>query len=372
MAGRGTDIKLGEGVRELGGLRVIGTERHESRRIDRQLIGRCSRQGDPGSARFYISLEDDLMRLFANAGPISRVLEKTFQEGDVLEHPLINRSIGSAQKKVEDQNFAIRKRLLQYDNVLNKQREVIYGIRNEAIHSEHPRTIIFEMVEEEIDARLDGLSDKGLWDNDETEEAFMSWLNSCFPVALKPEDVAGLTREGLIKIILERIEGAYQEKEAVEDPDALRSLERYVVIRAIDRHWQNHLTEMEELRRSVGLRSYGQKDPLNEYKSEAFVYFQEMLASARTDMCRNIFRSASNLTAFNNMLSRLNQRARATGPGTDNVDTKAKSHPRLSAVRELPKPSVVARAAPKVGRNDVCPCGSGKKYKKCCGAAVLS
>lgn len=370
MAGRGTDIKLGEGVKDLGGLKVIGTERHESRRIDRQLRGRCSRQGDPGIARFYISLEDDLMRLFANAGPIARVLEKTFQEGDELEHPLINRSIESAQKKVEGQNYSIRKRLLQYDDVLNKQREVIYGIRNDTLHCEDPKEIMFEMLEEELDYRLEGMDERKGWSHPEDRESFLNWLNTYFPLAMKAESLEGKDKKAIIEFIVQCTRDAYQEKEAVEEAESLKGLERYVIMRAIDRNWQDHLTEMEDLRRSVGLRSYGQKDPLNEYKSEAFVYFQEMLANMRNDICRNIFRSATNMQSFQTMVSRLKQRMQMSGPS--NVDDPGTSRTKLTAqqkTKELPKPRAAAhRALPKVGRNDPCPCGSGKKYKKCCGA----
>src|SRR5262245_1224767 len=192
MAGRGTDIKLGEGVRELGGLFVIGTERHESRRVDRQLRGRCSRQGDPGLTKFFLSLEDDLMRLFLQGNLASKLMEGSMQEGEELEHPWLNRSIESAQKKVEQQNFSIRKRLLQYDDVLNKQREVIYGIRNGALHAERAKDIIFEMIEEEIASRLEiaGFDEKG-GSSGAKLESFVGWLNSHFPVSAKVEEFSG-------------------------------------------------------------------------------------------------------------------------------------------------------------------------------------
>ena len=267
MAGRGTDIKLGEGVRELGGLFVIGTERHESRRIDRQLRGRCSRQGDPGLTKFFLSLEDDLMRLFLHGGIASRLMEGSMKEGEELEHPWLNRSIESAQKKVEQQNYSIRKRLLQYDDVLNQQREVIYGIRNAAIHAERPKDIIFEQVEEEIAMRLEVA---GVGGKDGAAPAaidgLVGWVNTHFPVSLRAEELATGDAAALSALILGRVRDAYAVKESVEVAEALGALERYVVINAIDHHWQEHLTEMEELRRSIGLRSYGQKDPLVEYK----------------------------------------------------------------------------------------------------------
>jgi preprotein translocase subunit SecA len=380
MAGRGTDIKLGEGVRELGGLYVIGTERHESRRIDRQLRGRCSRQGDPGLTKFYLSLEDDLMRLFLQGNLASRLMEGSMKEGEELEHPLLNRSIESAQKKVEQQNYAIRKRLLQYDDVLNQQREVVYGIRNAAIHAERSKDIIFEQVEEEIENRLAlaGFGEKG-GSNAAAVESFVGWANTHFPIGLRVEELAGEDVVALKAMVLERIRKAYAMKESAEIPEALGSLERYVVINAIDHHWQEHLTEMEELRRSIGLRSYGQKDPLVEYKSEAYHFFEELMTNVRIQICTGLFRSASNLSSFENMLSILARSARTQGP--ENAlqaprpeaaapSANGRSAPESQLVQpEIQLPKVTLRRdTPKVGRNDPCPCGSGKKYKHCHGA----
>ena len=378
MAGRGTDIKLGEGVRELGGLYVLGTERHESRRIDRQLRGRCSRQGDPGTTKFFLSLEDDLMRLFLQGNLASRLMEGSMQEGEELEHPWLNRSIESAQKKVEQQNYSIRKRLLQYDDVLNQQREVVYGIRNAAIHAERPKDIIFEQIEEEILTRLEvaGIGGKGTPAQSDVE-TLTGWVNSHFPISLHAAELTGDDIEALARAVIERIKRAYAVKESVEIPEALGSLERYVVINAIDHHWQEHLTEMEELRRSIGLRSYGQKDPLVEYKGEAYKYFEELMNNVRLQICTGLFRSASNLQAFENMLALLSRTARAVGP-TDAPAPAARPAPAAAAQMgddsvgsepELKLPKVtVRRETPKVGRNDPCPCGSGKKYKNCHGA----
>jgi preprotein translocase subunit SecA len=377
MAGRGTDIKLGEGVRELGGLYVIGTERHESRRIDRQLRGRCSRQGDPGLTKFFLSLEDDLMRLFLQGNLASRLMEGSMQEGEELEHPWLNRSIESAQKKVEQQNYAIRKRLLQYDDVLNQQREVVYGIRNAAIHAARSKDIIFEQVEEEVVSRLSiaGFGEKG-GSNAPAVESLVGWTNTHFPIGLRVDDLKGDNVEELKAMVLERIRKAYAIKESVEDPDALGALERYVVINAIDHHWQEHLTEMEELRRYIGLRQYGQKDPLVEYKSEAYGFFEELMANVRLQICTGLFRSASNLAAFENMLSILAKSARLQGPESPPPALRAPAAapgpaPAAAARAEeeiqLPKVTV-RRDTPKVGRNDPCPCGSGKKFKHCHGA----
>ena len=374
MAGRGTDIKLGEGVAALGGLFVVGTERHESRRIDRQLRGRCARQGDPGMSKCFVSLEDDLMRLFANAGPISRILEKSMSEGEELEHPALNWSIENAQKKVEQQNFSMRKRLLQFDDVLNTQREVIYGIRNEAIQSDTPRDIIYEMIEEELEVRLDVLSAEK--DSDAMEH-FLARLNAYFPLALKAEALEGKEPEAQQAFILERIQEAYREREEFETSEALVGLERYIVIRSLDRRWQDHLTEMEELRRSVNLRSYGQKDPLSEYKSEAYAFFEELMTNVRTEICNSVFRSATNQEAFQNMLSRMSQAAQVTGPGTGQpqagamagaaAQARAASQAESTAPRkqvELPKVAPIRRELPKLGRNDVVTIRKGSETKE--------
>ncbi len=378
MAGRGTDIKLGEGVRELGGLFVVGTERHESRRIDRQLRGRCSRQGDPGTTKFFLSLEDDLMRLFLQGNLASKIMEGSMQEGEELEHKWLNYSIESAQKKVEQQNFAIRKRLLQYDDVLNKQREVIYGIRNGALHSDRPKDTIFEMIEEEIASRLEtaGLVEKG-GASISNLESLVGWLNSHFPISAKVDEVKG-DAETVLKSLVERVKQAYALKESVEDPEALGGLERYIVINAIDHHWQEHLTEMEELRRSIGLRSYGQKDPLSEYKSEAFTFFEELMNNVRLQICTSLFRSATNRDAFENLFAILSRSARMQGPAAAPTALAAATQaapagdaPAAEAApaEEVKLPAVtIRREAPKVGRNDPCPCGSGKKFKNCHGA----
>jgi len=344
MAGRGTDIKLGEGVRELGGLLVIGTERHQSRRVDRQLRGRCSRQGDPGMTKFFLSLEDELMRLFLQGNLASRMMEGSMKEGEELEHPWLNRSIESAQKKVEQQNFSQRKRLLQYDDVLNQQREVIYGIRNGAIHADRPKDIIFEQVEEEVAARLEtaGYGGGASAVTAAAAEGFVGWANTHFPVGLKIEDITGKSLEAVSALVVGKVREAYAVKESVEIAEALGSIERYVVINAIDHHWQEHLTEMESLRQSVGLRSYGQKDPLVEYKTEAYKYFEELMQNVRLQICTGLFRSASNVQVFENMLAMLAKGARAQGP----AGTAA---PMLAApARKSPAPPAPKAETPRV------------------------
>lgn len=386
MAGRGTDIKLGEGVKELGGLLVLGTERHESRRIDRQLRGRCARQGDPGASRFYVSLEDDLMRLFANQGALSKMLEKSFGDDEVLEHGTLDWSIQNAQKKVEQQNYSIRKRLLQYDDVLNRQREIVYSIRNDALLEEDPGKILLELVEEEVDERLAGISPSEfkaskIEEMPDLESFVSSWVNVTFPLSLRIEELLEKDEAEIKEILLDKINTAYEAKCKLENPEQLQSLERYVVVNAADLHWQDHLTEMEELRRSVGLRGYGQKDPLSEYKNEAFRAFEEMMGTMRSEVCSGMFRSSTNLAAFENMLSALSDVAKTTGPdasggkGFDQFSGPSSAAPSIQSneAPEIPKVAVpVVRDQPKVGRNDPCPCGNGKKYKKCCGKGVAA
>ncbi|MFW6353545.1 MAG: preprotein translocase subunit SecA, partial [Verrucomicrobiota bacterium] len=315
MAGRGTDIKLGEGVADVGGLFVIGTERHTSRRIDRQLRGRCARQGDPGHTRFYISLEDELMRLYSQ-GSAGKLLQSSFEEGEPLEHRWLNPMIERAQKTVEQHHYSIRKRLLQYDDVASQHREVVYGLRQEAMHSENPKEIIFDLIGEELDARLEG---SGIYGEkpagEEAVEAITSWAQQTFPITLAEDQLSGrLTGPALKDMILAAVREAYAVKEEAGKGESLRKLERIVIISTIDRHYQNHLTEMEDLRQSVGLRGYAQKDPLVEYKNEAFRFFAEMMTQVRTDICTAIFRSVANLMAFEQAMAAAQRRARASGP----------------------------------------------------------
>jgi len=348
MAGRGTDIKLGEGVRELGGLYVLATERHESRRVDRQLRGRCSRQGDPGRSRFLVSLEDDLMRLFSNAGIISSLLEKSFKEGEPLEHPLLNRSIGTAQKRVEGQNYSMRKRLLQYDDVLNQQRQIVYGLRNRALKAEDSRAIM-NIVEEEIEERLamvfpegDGAADR------RAAEAFVYWYVTTFHMRFDLEDILARTKSQVLLLATDRVRALQAGREQHESPEILQYLERSVLLRAIDRNWQNHLTEMEDLRRGVGLRTYAQKDPLNEYKAEAFKAFERLMQQLRTDACSGLFRTATSMEALESLMRRAQGQAKAVGPAEPGTGPATQATPAVA-----PKQEPFRRQTPKIGRNAV-------------------
>ena len=349
MAGRGTDIKLGEGVRELGGLYVVATERHEVRRVDRQLRGRCSRQGDPGRSRFLVSLEDDLMRLFANAGIISSMLEKSFKEGEPLEHPFLNHSIGTAQKRVEGQNYTMRKRLLQYDDVLNQQRQIIYGLRNRALKAEDSRETIMNIVEEEIEARLDIVFPDPDGDADRrAADTFVHWFVTTFHMRIDLEDILARTKAQVILLATDRVRALQASREEHESPEVLQYLERNVLLRAIDRNWQNQLTEMEDLRRGVSLRSYAQKDPLNEYKAEAFKAFERLMQQLRTDTGAGLFRTASSMEALESLMRRAQGQAKATGPAEAGATETTATTP-----ANAPKPEPFRRLTPKIGRNAV-------------------
>jgi preprotein translocase subunit SecA len=324
------------------------------------------------------------MRLFANQGALSKMLEKSFGDDEVLEHGTLDWSIQNAQKKVEQQNYSIRKRLLQYDDVLNRQREIVYSIRNDVLLEDDPGKILLELVEEEIEGRIGGIpisEFKASREEDmpELESLLASWVNITFPITIRLDELIDKSEEEVKNLLLEKVTGAYEAKRKLENADQLQGLERYVVVNAVDVHWQDHLTEMDELRRSVGLRGYGQKDPLSEYKNEAFRAFEEMMVSMRSDVCSGMFRSSTNIAAFENMLSNLNDVARATGPDTSASGgfdrfSGGGAGASISGQSEAPEIPTIAvptvRETPKVGRNDLCPCGSGKKYKKCCGVGI--
>jgi preprotein translocase subunit SecA len=394
MAGRGTDIKLGAVVSEVGGLHVLGTERHESRRIDRQLRGRCSRQGDPGSSHFFISLEDDLMRLFGSDRIVKLMERMGLEEGQELTHPLLNRSIQQAQKRVEQHNFQIRKRTLEYDDVMNKQREVIYGFRNEIINSDDVRDRLMDIMEEVV---VDKVVQFTSADSEPAEwkiRQLADWVNLNFPLGMPEAEIVKAAESGnekpvsgsifdglseaqfaVCNFISEKIRAAYELKVSFEDAGKLSTVERYTILSAIDKLWQEHLYEMDSLRYSIGLRAHGQRDPLIEYKAEAFKIFNELMVNVKTEICHNIFRSASSMMAFENFLRNvpqqtLHQNTSAFGGTTTASSGGAKPSDVVSeaaAATEAQAKAKPVRTGPKVGRNDPCPCGSGKKYKNCCG-----
>jgi preprotein translocase subunit SecA len=371
MAGRGTDIKLGPGITELGGLHVIGTERHESRRIDRQLRGRCARQGDPGSSQFFISLEDDLMRLFAS-GKIGAWMEKFgFEEGQELEHPWLNRSVESAQKRVEQHHYQQRKHTLEYDDVMNKQREIIYGLRDDVLHGVEVNTRIEEAVEEVIVSKANQHLPTGKPHEEWEIGALVNWSNITFPISVKLAE-AHQKFTGAVEaaqFILKRVKDLYEQKKKTEDPEGLQRIEKAIVLNAIDRLWQEHLYNMDGLRKGIGLRSYGQKDPLVEYKQEAYKLFEELMANISQEIASNLFRSASSLEAFEKFLSSLPQQLihgeAPSGFAGPSAPAQSPEEAEQMVDKAIQKTAPIRRDLPTVGRNDPCPCGSGKKFKNC-------
>ncbi len=385
MAGRGTDIKLGPGVSDLGGLYVIGTERHESRRIDRQLRGRCARQGDPGLSRFFVAFEDDLMRNFGAADRMTRMMERFgLQEGESLEHPWLNKSVETAQKRVEQRNYLQRKRALEFDDVMNMQREVIYGWRNEAINANEVRPMIYEVIDEAIPEKVISFLPP---DDEKDYDALLSWVNSTFPLGLSKENAGfeGKNADEVSNMLIEKVKKSYELKCAHEEPEALRFLERHIMLNAIDRLWQEHLYGMDSLREAVYLRAYGQKDPLIEFKNEAYEMFTELMVNIKGEILHNLFRSTSNLLAFEQFLSSLPQfltapdeaggSSQTHAPATRTTESRraiaeaanGENEPAASVDEALHQHAQPQRVPDKVGRNDPCPCGSGKKYKNCCG-----
>ena len=372
MAGRGTDIKLGEGVTDVGGLYVIGTERHQSRRIDRQLRGRCSRQGDPGGSQFFISFEDDLMRNFAAAERMTNMMERFgMEDGEALEHKWLNRSVETAQKRVEQMYYRRRKYVLDFDDVMTRQREVVYGYRNEVLGSEDPRELIMELLDRVVPAHVGHYMEE----RDEGAPDFMellNWVNKTFPLHLTIEEAKFETRdvEGNSAFLLEKIHAAYARKVASENSEHLDSLERHIILNAVDQKWQEHLYAMDSLREGVQLRAQGQKDPLVEYKMEAYKLFTALMDTIDEGAVHNLFRFTT-VQPMDSVLADAPQRTSGGDESTMNESNMSVSGGSAQSggadesglKLNLPKRRPVA----KVGRNEPCTCGSGKKFKQCCG-----
>ena len=350
MAGRGTDIKLGDGVAELGGLYIIGTERHESRRIDNQLRGRAGRQGDPGESKFYISLEDDLMRLFGSERLMNIFNSLGFPEGEAIEHKMLSSAVEKAQKKIEANNFGIRKNLLEYDQVMNEQREIIYAERRRVLNGENMREVVMKMAKDTIKALIGNV----VHDSSETSEWDLEELNNVLlpvfpiePLSTEHDDYKGYSKDKLAEEVYEKVTKIYEEKEKeFPEIEQMRELERVVLLKVIDRKWMDHIDDMEQLRQGIGLQAYGQRDPLVEYKFAAYDMFDELIAGV----------SQETVTVL--MHVRVEQKpvereevAKVTGTNKDESLAKGP----------------VKRKDAKVYPNDPCPCGSGKKYKQCCG-----
>lgn len=365
MAGRGTDIKLGAGVRERGGLYILGTERHESRRIDRQLRGRSGRQGDPGTTKFFVSLEDDLMRLFGSDRAASVMGKIGLEEGEVIQHSLITRSVERAQKKVEENNFAIRKRLLEYDDVMNQQREVIYSKRRQALEGERLKGEVFAYLDEYIDDLLDQH-----YDNAELEAIHESLLQHLLvDYKINPDTFEEIGIDGLKEQIIEAAKDFYKRKEDMLGHELMARLERYAVLSVIDEKWKEHLREMDDLKEGIGLRAYGQKDPLIEYKGEGFKLFVQLLEQIRNDVISFCFKFfPAQPEEVQNRKRKSPQRMTTIKDSVTNMGIQSGGgQPDEGGRRGKPQP--VVRQEEKVGRNDPCPCGSGKKYKHCHGRA---
>ena len=349
MAGRGTDIKLDEESRKLGGLKIIGTERHESRRIDNQLRGRSGRQGDPGESRFYISLEDDLMRLFGSEKIMSMFNALGVQDGEQIEHKMLTSAIEKAQKKIEGNNYGIRENVLKYDEVMNEQREIIYKERRQVLDGESMKDVILKMIRDIVSQVVD----RTISDEQAPEDWDFTQLNielrSIIPLTEympSADETKNMKKAALKETLTEMALQAYADKESeFPDPESMREAERVVLLKTIDRKWMDHIDDMDQLRQGIGLQAYAQRDPLNEYKMAGYDMFNEMMASIREDTVKMMFRVKVEKP------QEREQVAKVTGTNKDDSGVKAP----------------VRRNAPKIQPNDPCPCGSGKKYKQCCG-----
>ena len=391
MAGRGTDIKLGEGVPELGGLFIIGTERHESRRIDNQLRGRAGRQGDPGASRFYLSLEDDLLRLFAS-DRISGIMDKLgMDEDEPIEHKLITNSIEHAQKKVEARNFDIRKHVLEYDDVMNQQREVMYGERRKILFGENLRENIMGMVKHIIRAEMDQYANAQLYPEEWQLDGLIEDAEKIYAPQgrLKKEERAAMSRDELQECLEKLAEEGYHNRELLFGEENMRELEKVVMLRVVDKKWMEHLDHMDMLRDGINLRAYGQRNPLVEYKIEALDMFEEMEADIQ-DQIASLMYHVSIITPEQQQEAAAKQAA-AQQPDAQEAPASEQDKAKMEAIIKKQKSQLqdhlqnaqashgdevsaaevkkkpVTKDGKKVGRNDPCPCGSGKKYKNCCG-----
>lgn len=352
MAGRGTDIKLGEGVKELGGLSVIGTERHESRRIDNQLRGRSGRQGDPGVTQFYLSMEDELMRRFGSDNMKNMMARLGMDDSQPIQSKMVSRAVESAQKRVEGNNFDSRKQLLQYDDVLRQQREIIYSQRNEVLTSENLRSIVEKMIksslERNVQAHTPDNADRESWDL----QAIVDYVNGNLlnEGDVSVADLRGKESDEIVEFIFAKVLQSYDEKEEKLSPEQMREFEKVIVLRAVDSKWIDHIDQMDQLRQGIHLRAYGQIDPLREYQSEGFAMFEAMVIAIEEDVAKYIMKAEIR----NNLEREEVAKGQAVNPKEEGGDKKPKKKP---AVKQLD-----------IGRNAPCFCGSGKKYKNCHGA----
>ena len=355
MAGRGTDIVLGEGVAELGGLHILGTERHESRRIDNQLRGRCARQGDPGSSRFYLSLEDDLMRLFGGDRIKNMMDQLGLEEDEPIENKMVTSSIENAQKRVEERNFNIRKMVLEYDDVMNQQREVIYKERRKVLDQEDLRSTVMEFTHKIVDRAMAMYCPPEAYSEDWDLKNLVRYCEEFFAPygELKEEKLADLSREEIGEYLHKLADDIYASREEEITPEIMRELENLVMLKVVDNHWMEHLDAMDMLREGVGLRAYGQKDPLVEYKFEAFDMFEAMIGAIEDDVVKYMYR--------------VNVFSQPSMEMDDHLDDAVTNNPTVDTTDGEGAKEPVVNKEPEIGRNDPCPCGSGKKYKNCHG-----
>ena len=365
MAGRGTDIVLGEGIPELGGLHILGTERHESRRIDNQLRGRSGRQGDMGSSRFYLSLEDDLLRIFGSDKISPLMARLGMEDGQPIEHAMVSKAVANAQKKVEAHNFDIRKHLLEYDDVMNRQREVLYTLRREIINTDNAKELLLDMADEVVDDTLAEIAQEKIYPEEWDIEALNELLERQFTVHIKKSgdhelilqgntklELENCNREILHDTIMETVIQAYEAKEEGIETDFMRHIEKVIMLQVLDGLWKDHLLGMDHLKEGIGLRGYAQKNPLTEYKKEGFDLFGAMMARIKEETTEYLFK-----IQVNQEIEMADERV--------NKPLQVLEHRGDSEVSA--KPVTVRREEEKVGRNEPCPCGSGKKYKKCHG-----
>lgn len=349
MAGRGTDIVLGEGVKELGGLHILGTSRHESRRIDNQLRGRAGRQGDEGSSRFYLSLEDDLLRIFGGER-IHAVMDKLgIEEGEHIEHPFISKAIENAQSKVEGHNFEIRKHLLEYDDVMNQQREVIYQQRRKALLEKNLKPVIMEMIEDKAYDIVDEFAMEKTPVKQWNLQGLEKKIKQLFKFNLETAANANHNPEQLSKTLFENLKDIYQQKEISIGVDITREIERHIILQTIDTRWKEHLLSMDHLKEGIGLRGYAQQDPLRIYKQEGFNMFHDLMERIKEEIVGILFKIQISTSSQVNEMKKEEQ------------DSLTFSHSDDSSIKQP-----IKRSHKKIKRNDLCPCGSGKKYKKCC------
>jgi preprotein translocase subunit SecA len=351
MAGRGTDIKLGEGIAELGGLHILGTERHESRRIDNQLRGRSGRQGDMGSSRFYLALEDDLLRIFG-AERISSIMDKIgMEENQPIEHKLISKAIENAQKRVEAHNFDIRKHLLEFDDVMNRQRQVIYEQRKRVLKGEDLWSDVEEMLEELVGETVPEHIDEKAHPEEWNLKGLDDVVFKQFSLRLNLKEAGmNMGRDAIEEEIISSVKTLLKNKEQEYGKPLMDYLMKVIMLQSIDTHWKDHLLSMDHLKEGIGLRGYGQKDPVREYQKEGYEMFMDMIHRVKEDTIEKL------------CIVRIQREEEV-----EEMREQANQDYILSRGEDMAEPSTVKRDAKKVGRNDPCPCGSGKKYKKCCG-----